>query len=323
MTQNPYSSCVPQACAILEQHGNRLSLRRLSEALGLPAEQVRVEVSRYGDVDDSAEINPAFEYFLHIEPYQEDCDEESDEDIVVLAGSPEEFLGLEQFDARVYGALYRMAEKMVGEEPDNEVLARASNRLREVFLPGVAPIRTNADHRVASLSEAIRLRKRVRIHYARAWEPGADWRTIEPWLLHFTSRGYEVDGAALDRDGAMRSFLVSGIRELEVLDEGFEPPQDARQVSESERSTELVTGIVPQKGKWAIHKYGESVRWIDDRPGDDFVAFKATLLPPLAERSALVCLSAGEGSYMDDERLDRAVAELAEQLWHHHDLDSR
>ena len=75
------------------------------------------------------------------------------------------------------------------------------------------------------------------------------------------------------------------------------------------------------KGRWAIHKYGEAVQWTTGKERDDYAAFESAMLPPLQERAALICLDAGDGSSMDDGGLDRAIMNLAERLWRHHDLD--
>ncbi len=320
-----YRPHIPEACAVLRMNGNKMPIGALAKAVGVAVRELRAEVQAYGELEDSPTIYPmGSQAFLFIASgADEDADPEgTDDDVVELMGSPEEFLGTERFDARVLGPLYTAAEDLLAQEPDNAALASAATKLREEFLPGVAPRRNYRKATVAALAEAIRDTRCVRIVYSRAWQPGVGERVIEPYRLVNTRRGYEVDAGPLDAEGQLRTFLVSRIREWEVLGEAFERPDDVMELSRVSRETVAVSGFVPHEGRWAINKYAEGVVWQEGAVGESEVYFTAEVLPPVAERVALMVLSAGEGTALDEPEYDESIAALGRELWEHHGLGS-
>ena len=79
--------------------------------------------------------------------------------------------------------------------------------------------------RIAALfNEAAATGHRMRITYSNTWIPKVDTRTIEPYRVMSTSRGYEVDAGPLDATGAPRTFLITQVRDWEVLPDTFTPP---------------------------------------------------------------------------------------------------
>ena len=78
---------------------------------------------------------------------------------------------------------------------------------------------------------------KVRIVYSRAWFEGVTERTIEPYRLVKTRRGWEVDAGPPDSEGRLRTFLLPHIRECDVLDETFEPPADLDDLLAAQRTT--------------------------------------------------------------------------------------
>lgn len=317
-----YSSLIGGICEVLEQHGGGLSIGTLAKALDAHPAEVRRQVEAYADLETAATLEEFVgdTSYLLIEPADPYADgaPPSDEDLVTLNASAREVLGIEQFDAVVLGPLYQSAERLLVEEPDNQDLRDAAVLLRKRFLPGIRRPRHFNTRRVGELGRAIREHRRVRIIYSRAWQPGVSERVIEPYAVHHTSRGAEVDAGPVDEAGQIRTFLVNRIRELTVLEETFERPQDAEALSASARQLTDVSGYVTHAGRWAVEKWAESFTVTDrDEAG---VAFVAQVLPPVEWRSGLMMLLAGPGSRLDDRSLDQQRAAVARRLLAHHGL---
>jgi proteasome accessory factor C len=66
-------------------------------------------------------------------------------------------------------------------------------------------------------------------------DAGVVEHVIKPYRFVNTHRGWEVDAGVVGRDEYVPTFLLSGIRELAVLDETFERPADVNEASEVER----------------------------------------------------------------------------------------
>ncbi|MDQ1249147.1 MAG: proteasome accessory factor [Actinomycetota bacterium] len=344
---NGYTPYVLRVCEALQQHGNQLPIGDLARAVGATVANLRAELEAYADLDESPSLNPLGGAFLFVMPAAEevglgaeaagagdgagadaraasgddDVPRASDADVVHLAGSPEDFLGVERFDATVLGPLYTAAEDLLVQEPDNAALASAATKLREEFLPGVAPRRHYHAPVVAALARVIRERRRVRIVYSRTWESGMGERVIEPHRLVRTRRGYEVDAGPIDASGALRTFLVGRIRQIEVLGDTFDWPSGASELSRRSRATVTVSGFVPHSGRWAINKYAEAVRWEEGKVGEQEAWFEAQVLPPVHRRVSLMVISAGPGTVLDQAEYDAAIHDMAQELANHHRLD--
>ena len=316
-----YSPDIAEVCRLLEAQGGRLTFAELSSATGVHVDELRRQAEAYADLDSTATLDEYFgdsAYFLVDPADPSDPDRPRDDDFLELRASSADVLGIEQFDAAVLGPLYRATHELLMEEPENEQLQVASELLQERFLPGMRPMSRFGVRHTAALHRAILERRRVRIEYSRVWRPGVSSRVIEPYQLVHTSRGPEVDAGPLDEDGAIRTFLVARIRELEVLDESFEPPADALERCTLSRELTPVTGYVPHAGLWSVQKWAERVEVTSqDAHG---ATFRAQLLPPVDGRSALILLMAGTEAYLDQADLDATVAELATRLLEHHGL---
>jgi proteasome accessory factor C len=317
-----YSPVMLDVCRVLEQHDGRLTFAQLAVALHADVDEVRRQVEAFADLDSSATLDlylPERSYLL-IDPADPAAEDPlpSDDDWVTLTSSATEVLGIEQFDATVLGPLYQAAERLLLEEPANETLQDATAVLRQRFLPGIRrPRHVNAP-RVAELSRAIEQRRRVRIVYSRAWNPGVTERVIEPYELNHSSRGAEVDAGPLDDDGEIRTFLVNRIRALEVLDETFVRHVDAGERCIAARGLTPVTGFVPHRGRWAVDKWAERVEV--GRQDETGLEFTAHLLPPVQWRCALMMLMAGPDAWLYEDDLDAERVGLAERLLAHHQL---
>lgn len=316
-----YRPLVQEVCALLEQQNGRLTIGQIAAALAQPADEVRRQVQAYADLDREEALDLALgRQELVVEPANLDADDPdpSDEDVVELLVPAEDILGVEQFDATVLGPLYQAAEQLLAEEPDNDVLADAVDLLRTRFLPGVLRPRHYRSRWAATLRRAIEERRRVRIVYSRAWNPGVTERVIEPYELNYSARGAEVDAGPLDEGGQIRTFLVNRIREMDLLEQTFVRPDNALALTVAARGLTPVTGYVEHRARWAVELWSERLEVGDsDESG---LSFTAHLLPPVEWRCALMRVAAGSSLDLDDEELETEGSLLAVRLLEHHDL---
>jgi proteasome accessory factor C len=167
------------------------------------------------------------------------------------------------------------------------------------------------------MRQAARDCRRVRIVYARAWHPGVVERVIGPYQVVHTRRGWEVDAAVAGRDGAVRTYLVSGIRQLEVLDERFLRPDDADERIAANRRLQAVEVVVPQSARWAVELYAESGQLLAE--DEDSVKLRAHLLRPVEQRLGLLLIAAGPDAFVvSPTELADAARTLARDLLDHH-----
>jgi proteasome accessory factor C len=167
------------------------------------------------------------------------------------------------------------------------------------------------------MRSAIDERRRVRIRYARKWEPGVVEHVIEPYRLVHTHRGWEVDAGVVGRDEYAPTFLLSGIRELDVLDETFERPADVDERIERNRREVAVTFVVPQGARWVVERHAESAEVLEE--DEESVKLRANVLPPVQRRVGLVLLIAGPDAFVTEPaELRDAGRDLARELLTHH-----
>lgn len=312
-----YKPAIPQIIALVEHHGSA-TLRQVSEALGIPPDESRRQIQAYDVEASSPSLMPQQPASVYIVPAHDDG-RPSDDDMVEIEGDPaRDVLGIQQFDASVYGPLYEAAADLAAREPDNEVLQSACQKLLHSFLGGVQPRHVYRASLVADAEVARRTCTKMRITYSRAWEPGVIDRVIEPYKVVSTPRGYEIDAGPL-KDGRPRTYLASGIRTWEVLAESFEVPDGIEQLIEQDRTPTPVSGYVSQQALWAVRKWAESYEV--GRSDSDGMEFTAHLLPPVPQRAARMKLDGGEELSLDADELNEAAIELARSLLRHHRLE--
>jgi WYL domain len=212
----------------------------------------------------------------------------------------------------------RAGHDLLARELDNTVLESALDSLGNSVLEGFdrGGPRWLGD-RARQLRQAVRERRRVRIVYARAWLPGIVERVIEPYQVVHTRRGWEVDAAVPDREGQVRTYLVSGICEMYVLDEIFERPPDMAERIDANRRVRVVELVVPHSARWAVELYAESAEVVDE--DEDTVRLRAQLLPPVEQRLGLLLMAAAEEArVVDPPELADAGRMLARTLLAHH-----
>jgi proteasome accessory factor C len=322
-------AALPKALGILELHPQGLPLTDLADELGLAAADLR-EVFMAYYLADLVELGsfglPVVEFFATGDRRADDelPTDGSDEVPVgaqwvrVLGADPERELGVDHLTGTQLAALHTAAVDLLALEPDNEVLRAAVAAFESALEPvdDEGPDRPGTDTAQA-LHRAAEEHRRVRLTYSRQWHPGTRDRVVEPYRLVRTRRGWEVDAGPPDEVAPVRTYLVSGIVDLEVTDETFEPPAGLDELLARNRAAEPVQLVVPQESRWAVERYAESTRVTDDDEGD--VALTADLLPPVADRLGLLLLCCGpEAFVVAPESLADAGARTARRLLDHH-----
>ncbi|MCU0300601.1 MAG: WYL domain-containing protein [Candidatus Nanopelagicales bacterium] len=311
---------VPAVVHVLEQHGP-IALRDLAALVGEAPHEVRRQLAAFNEVDlPDLQLDPLFV----VEPAGGSPDEgpepaPADDDVVRFWSTMRgQDLGLTHTDAATLGPLLAAADQLRSLEPDNLDLAAAVDTLRATLMRATAGRAAYRSRLAAVLQRAAQQRRAVRIAYASAWTPRVGERVIHPYRVVSTSRGYEVDAGPLDEQRRPRTFLLSGISQLRVLDEHFTVPEGAAAAMERNRELTPVSGVARHRRMWAVRHWAERV---DQGPADaEDVTFTAWVLPPVAERVAVMCLVAGAGTDLDDAALDAAVRQRARALLEHHGL---
>ncbi len=309
---------------VLEAH-DRVSLRQLSAMLDVTPAELRQHIEAFNDVDTSTSpLDPMF----RIEPaggWPEDGPDPAPTDDDIVSFSPNMSggdLGLVHADAATLGPLLAAADQLRSMEPGNLDLAAAVDVLRSTLLTNVAGRAGFRARTAAMLQSAADDHRRVRIVYSGAWAPKLSERVIEPYQVSSTSRGYELDAGPLDAEGKPRTFLVSRIRDHEVLEDRFQPEPRMAEAISANRALTAVSGTADHSAMWAVRHWAERVE--QDHEDSQEVQFTAWLLPPVPQRVALICLVAGltaDGHAMvrlDEPELRQAVRDRAAALLAHH-----
>ncbi len=306
-----------QALAVLELHPAGLPLAQLAAELGTTTDAVREALLAYFvvDVAERADFQlPVIEFVGS----DGDDDPATAEVVRVVSPDPERELGVEHLTAEQLGALHAAGGDLLALEPDNDVLRSAMEAFETSLWPVETPDRADLGAELAAeLNSAAQQHRRARIVYARTWQPGTAERVVEPYRVLRTRRGWEVDAGPVDGDGRIRTYLVSGIREISVLDEFFERPGNVDELITTQREAVNVELVVPHAGRWAVERFAESVRLLQD--DEESVKVRAALLPPVQERVGLMLIICGpEGFVTAPTALLDAGTNVARQLLEHH-----
>lgn len=306
---------------LLLHHPDGLTLDQLSAESGLAVANLRSDLAVFMNRDIPVANDLALTEGIGIEFLTEAGEETVSTEaarVRLTSDAPLTELGLEYFSADVLGPLYQSARQLAALEPDNEVLAGAVQRLSETLMAGIDGTAPYGGEIAGALRQASRERRRVRIDYWRAWRPGVSRRVIEPYRVVSTRRGFEVDAGPPDATGDIRTFLVSGIRDLEVLDETFERPADVQRRIERSRALTPVRLVVPRDLQWVVSRFAESSRVVR---ADADIEVEAQVLPPVADRVGLMMTIAGaEAFVVSPEWLADAGPVTAARLIEHHGL---
>lgn len=306
----------------LAEHGP-LPIGQLAGMLDQPVAELRAQIDAFNDVETADEVlDPMFAILPAAGwPDGDDAPDPlpTDSDILAfsqaVAGSD---LGLAHVDAGTLGPLLAAADQLSTLEPGNLPLAAAVDTLRTALLAGVTGHAAYRTRTAAVFARAGHARRAVRITYSNVWTPQVSTRVIHPYRVVSTRRGYEVDAGPLDADGRSRTFLLNGVRDFTVLDETFEVRAGIDALLDAERQLVPVCGVAPHRRMWAVRNWAERVD--QERSDADDVQFTAWLLPPVAQRAALICLAGCPGIDFDDQSLAAAAAAMATVLLAHHEL---
>lgn len=322
---------VARAIPILAVHPAGMRLAELADRLGTTESELRDEIRAYYRADPppdqrGAHREPLIEFATGLahgtDDQADDVDAYPDPASAAyvrlrdLRSGPD--VGVKFLSLGELTVVSRVGHDLLAGEPGNTVLETALERLESSVLDGFdrGGPRWLAEE-ARELRRAVRENRRVRIVYARAWLPGVVERTIEPYQVVHTRRGWEVDAAVVGGDAGVRTYLVSGVRELDVLDEVFARPVDAGDRVDANRRVIPVDIVVPHAARWAVGLYAESAELLAD--DQTSVKLRAYLLEPVERRLGLLLLAAGADAFVvEPTELADAGRDLARTLLAHH-----
>lgn len=310
---------------LLLAHPDGVPLAVLAEEVGVPIDELREDLLAFYTADplESDRMlglwRPPVIEFLGSDG---DPEVEPGEAEIVRAVNerPTEELGVEYVDASELALVHTAAVALHDVERDPD-LAAAIDVLTETMVgaPAGQPEPPSWNEPLRPLQVAQRDRHAVKIVYSRTWQHGVSARVIHPYRLVQTRRGWEVDAGPPDSAGRLRTYLLSGIREVESLEQPFELPDDLPAMLDAQRATTTVRMVVPHGSRWAADMYAETVTVL--RADEDDAELELELLPPLADRVGMLLLAAGSGAFvLEPADLADAGTVLAEELLMHHSV---
>jgi proteasome accessory factor C len=315
---------IPEIVAHIRRFPDGLPLTELARRFDLPVDELRGQLLAFYAADIPSDQLFGLVRVSTLE-FSNRAGEEADphdaERVRVVDHRPFGDLGVDLLDTEEVALLVTAGLDLLDAQPSNEPLREAVQVLEQSLLgQRVAPHSHDdvVNGYVRELRRAAADRHRVRIVYSRAWNPGVHERTIEPYPpLRRTSRGWEVDAGPLDDEGRPRTFLVSRIRELEVLDEHFEPDPRAPSAIAASRQPRSMDVVIPQGLRWVVELQAEDVEVVQE--DERMQRLRLSLLPPVAERVGLILLILGEDAWvMDADDLADAGRDTAARLLAHH-----
>ena len=314
---------LPAVLEMLLAHPDGVPLATLADEVGIPAEELREDLLAFYTADP---LENDRMLGLWRPPVLEFLGPDGDGDIDPLEAEvvravndrPTEELGVEYVDASELALVHTAAVALHDVEPDED-LAAAIDVLTETMVgdprrparaAGVEPAAAAAP---GGPAPPPRGQDRLLPHLAARRLA----RVIHPYRLVQTRRGWEVDAGPPDSAGRLRTFLLSGIRDVESLDQTFEPPTGLAAMLDAQRATTAVRMVLPHGSRWAADMYAETVTVLS--ADEDDAEVELALLPPLADRVGMLLLAAGSGAFVTDPpELANAGAVLAEELLMHH-----
>ncbi len=308
---------LPEVFHLLGAFPDGLAVVELARRLDIPSAELREDLLAYYTADMVELSRPEVLEFVGPDGTEDDP---NDAEIVrIIDPRPTEEIGVEYVDAGELALAYTAARLELDAAYDQD-LADAVAVLEETMFgeSGAAtPRQLPATEVLGRLREAHGTGRRVRIDYSRAWRHGVSTRVIEPYRFVQTRRGWEVDAGPVDDGGRTWTYLLSNIRSVEALDEGYVVPDGIEEILATQRRTESVRVRVPFGARWAAEMYAEQVTVVAEDEAS--VTLDLALLPPLRQRVGLLLLVAGPSAeVVDVPALATARAELAQRLLRHH-----
>lgn len=312
---------LPEVINVLAAYPEGLPLSELAAQFGVGVETMREDLVTYLDLESwgwSFDIfrRPALEF---VQPEAGYATDGSGGTVVRIVPDANTGLGVEHLSAGDLATLYTAGAALLEVDPDDTDLAAALGVIAETMYgePAATPYVGDWNRHLRDLQDAQERQRKVRIVYSRAWYPGVTDRVIEPLRLVQTRRGWEVDAGPAGPESNLRTFLLSNIRSVEVLDEGFQAPSGLESLLAKQRATTTVRMEIAQDARWAARQHAERVTVLDE----DEAAFTADLelLAPVGERVGLILLASGPSTRVvaPGAVLPDALALVGELLAHH------
>lgn len=324
-TSAPRFARVARALAVLADYPDGIPLAELAARLDATEDELRDEIQAFYapevlvDRLGGGGHEPVIEFVAGPGDYHTGDRSLDDAPFVRLidvrpaVGAGTQFLSFGQL-----AAVASAGQRLVAQEAQNEALAAALEIVAGSVLSGAAPAGPAWPDVVARrIKQAGAERRRVRISYAMAWKAGVVERVIEPYRVIRTQRGWEIDAAVVDREGAVATFAASGVLSVEVLSDRFRRPPDTDHRIERHRRTVPVDLVVPHGSRWVVELHAESAEVIGE--DEDLLRIRVHLLPPVGPRLGLILVTAGPRAYVSEPaNLLHAGRDLARALLAHH-----
>ncbi|RJS46462.1 WYL domain-containing protein [Nocardioides cavernaquae] len=324
MATPKYTQRFARLPAVFEQlasHPGGLPLADLAAQTGVPTAELREDILAFYTADVAPLLlgltRPAVLDFRNADGAEDEPT--TAEYVCIIDERPSEELGVEYVDPAELALIFTAAQALLDIDPSDADLLGAVEVLTETaFGTPVEPSGTRSWNRaLEALQEAVAGSHLVEISYSRSWDEGVFTRTIEPYLLVQTQRGWEVDAGPADAHGRIRTYLLSNIRDYVVSEATFKPPADLARMLAAQRKTETVRVRIPHHARWAADFYAEDVAIVDD--DESTATLDLELLQPVDTRVGLLLLIAGDESWvLNPAHLATAGPILAGELLTHH-----
>jgi len=311
---------LPGILSRVAAHPDGVAIGDVATEEGIPVAELREDLLAYYTADSDQWMlgltRPTVIEFLA--PDGSDADPDEAEVVRVVDERAVGELGVEHLAAHELAFVYAAGLALQEAEP-NADLEAALDVLAETMFgePTDVPRAAERPAVLGPIRDAVTSRRRVRIVYSREWEPGVSERTIEPYALVRTRRGWEVDAGPPDADGGLRTFLLGNLRSVTPTDEQFDLPFGLEVRLRAQRERTVVRLRLRHDARWAADLYAEAVDVVDE--DDDTFTADLALLPPVEGRVGLITLAGGdETRVLSPTSLLSAGPTLAAQLHAHH-----
>jgi predicted DNA-binding transcriptional regulator YafY len=316
---------LPEVLRVLATYPTGLTVADLAAQFGIAEKTLREDLTTYLELDSWGYTHGIDIFRLPTIEFGSGEEggagaEGDDQTVVRVVNDGTTGLGVEHVGAGDLALVYTAGHALLEAEPGNDDLAGALAVVAETMFgaPASAPSPARGADRVEEIRRACTDHRRVRIVYSRSWHEGVDTRIIEPLRIVSTERGWEVDAGPVHADGSLRTYLLSHVRHVEVLDEAFEPPAGIDRLLEVQRATTTVRLQLPQDARYVADLYAERVTVVDE--DEDCFTADLELLAPVGRRVGLMVLAGGPWSRLvSPGSLNAEAGELFAELLEHHE----